>query len=54
MVAKITLAPGQALPKVSNPSTHRLFENARGGPYKYGAPLTFNHEVARRITRHEI
>lgn len=45
---KITIIEDGPLPKVVSP-TGRLFENAQGGPYKYGLPLEFNHAAARRM-----
>ena len=41
MSAKITLKPGDSLPPVVYPYG-REFENAKGGPYKYGKPLELN------------
>lgn len=31
----------QAVPKVTSPSGF-IFDNAKGGPYKYGWPIVFN------------
>lgn len=39
--------------KVIN-STGYVFDNAHGGPYKYGFPLKFSREVARAVVREEL
>lgn len=48
MSYKITLEPGVPTPKVKNRGGF-IFENCRGGPYKYGDPIELNAEALRRL-----
>lgn len=50
---KIVLTEGAKLPKIKSPEGF-IFENARGGPYKYGAPIAFNAEAAKRAKNDEL
>jgi len=36
-------------PRVVHPSAEHIFENARGGPYKYGHPLKATVENLRAV-----
>ena len=54
MSYKIVIQPGQSNPPVVHPSASRIWENCRGGPYKYGAPILVNAESLARISyRHD-
>lgn len=45
---KIILEPNTKTPPVVN-KLGRIWENCRGGPYKYGDPIAVNKESLARI-----
>jgi hypothetical protein len=45
---KLVLTPDVQTPKVRC-ATGPVFNSARGGPYKYGVPIYFNAEAAKRL-----
>lgn len=44
------IRPDFKAPKVKSPSATLIFENARGGPYKYGVPLRATVENLRAVS----